>query len=105
MCLLVTYVSIYASMLPSPFTSPSPSSPPPLAISLFSMSVSPLLLREQVHRGLCLARGQISEQVHQYHPSRFSLFIYIDRQIDGYKYICALIYDICFPPSDLLHSV
>ena len=41
---LLTYVSVYASMLLSPFISPSSSSPLPLSISLFSMSVSPLLL-------------------------------------------------------------
>ena len=34
-CYLFTYVSIYASMLLSPFISPSPSSPPPLSISLY----------------------------------------------------------------------
>ena len=37
-------------MLLSPFTSPSPFSPPPLSIILFSMSASPLLLCEQIHR-------------------------------------------------------
>ena len=38
--------SVYASMLLSPFISPSPSSSPPFATSLFSMSVSLLLLSE-----------------------------------------------------------
>ena len=54
-----TYVSINASILLSPFISPTPSSPPPLCISLFSMSASPLLL---------------CEQVYQYHPSRFHIY-------------------------------
>ena len=60
-------------MLLSPFTSPSPFSPPPSSIILFSMSASPLLLCEQIHR---------------YHLSRV--------------YIYALIYNICFSLSDLL---
>ena len=37
-------------MLLSPFISPSPSSPPPLSIRLFSVSASPLLLCVQVHQ-------------------------------------------------------
>ena len=45
---LFTYVSIYESMLLFPLISPSPSSPPPLSISLFSMSASPLLLCKQI---------------------------------------------------------
>ena len=45
---LFTYVSIYASTLLSPLISPSPFSPPPLSISLFSMPASPLLLCEQI---------------------------------------------------------
>ena len=73
---LFTYVSVYASMLLSPFIWPSPSSPQPLSISVFSMSASPLLLCEQI----C-----------QYHPSRFHMY--------------TLVYDICFSLSDLLHSV
>ena len=60
-CLFI-YVSVCASMLPSPFISPFPSSPPPLSISLFSMSLSPLLL---------------CKQVHQYHPSRFHIYVFI----------------------------
>ena len=63
-------------MLLSPFISPSPTSPPALSISLFSMSASPLLL---------------CEQIRQYHPSSFHIYV--------------LIYDICFYLSDLLHSV
>ena len=45
---LFAYTSVYASMLLCPFISPSPSFPPPLSISLFSVSVSPLLLCEQI---------------------------------------------------------
>ena len=73
---LFTYVGIYASMLLSPFISPSPTSPRPLSISLFSMSASLLLL---------------CKQVHWYHPSIFHIYV--------------LIYNICFSLSDLLHSV
>ena len=43
---LFTYVDVFTSMLLSPFISPSPSSSPPLSISLFSVSESPLLLCE-----------------------------------------------------------
>ena len=71
-----TYGSIYVSMLFSPFISPCPSSPSPVSISLFSVSASPLLL---------------SKQVHQYHLSRFHVYV--------------LLYDIYFSLSDLLHSI
>ena len=67
---LFTEISVYAFMLLSPFTSPSPSSPPSLSISLFSASPSPLLL---------------CEQAHQYRSSRFHIYV--------------LIYDICFSLS------
>ena len=73
---LFTYISVYASMLLSPFISPSFSSSPHLSISLFSMFASPLLLCKQI----C-----------QYHLPRFHVF--------------ALIYNICFSLSDLHHSV
>ena len=63
-----TCISATLSGLP---TSPSPS----VSISVFSMSVSPLLP---------------CKQVHQYHFSRFRIFILIH---------------ICFSLSDLLHSV
>ena len=46
---LFTCVSVYTSML-SPFISPSPSSPQPLPISLFSMSASPLLLCDRIRQ-------------------------------------------------------
>ena len=69
-----TYVHVYASMPLSPFFSSSPSFSLPLSISLFSMSASSLLL---------------CEQVHQYHLSR--------------SHIYALVHDICFSLSDLLH--
>ena len=69
---MFTYVGVYASMVLFLFISPSPSSPPPLSISLFTMSVSPLLL---------------CKQIHQYHPSRFHVYV--------------LIYNICLYISDL----
>ena len=59
-------------MLLSPFISLCSSCPPPLSVSLFSMSASPLLL---------------CELIHQYHPSRFHIY--------------ALIYDIWFSLSDI----
>ena len=59
---LFAYVSVYASMLLSPFLSLSPSSPPPSPLSLFSKSASPLLL---------------CEQIHQYHPSRSHIYVLI----------------------------
>ena len=46
---MFTYVGVYASMLFFVFISPSPFFPPPLSISLFTMSVSPLLLCRQIH--------------------------------------------------------
>ena len=55
---LFTYVSVYASMLLSPFITSSPSSPLSLSISLFPKFMSPLLLFEQIR---------------QYHPSRFHI--------------------------------
>ena len=73
---LFMFVGMCASMLLSPFISPSLSSSPALSISLFSLFMSPLLLHEQT----C-----------QHHPSRFHMY--------------ALIYDICFSLSDLLPSV
>ena len=62
---LFTYVSVYASILLSPFISVSPpfvllSSPPPLSLSLFSMSAFALLF---------------CEQIHQYHPSRWHIYV------------------------------
>ena len=53
-----------------------PSSSPTVSTRLFFMSVSPLLP---------------CKKVHQFHLSRFHIY--------------ALIYDICFSLSDLLHSV
>ena len=53
-----------------------PFSSPTVSASLFSMSVSPLLL---------------CKYVHQYHLFRFHIY--------------ALIYDICFSLSNLLHFV
>ena len=47
-------------MLLCPFILSSPASPPPLSISLFSMSASPSLL---------------CKQVYQYHPSRFHTYM------------------------------
>ena len=44
------HMLVYMHPCYSAFISPSPPSPPPLSISLFSMSVSPLLLCEQVHQ-------------------------------------------------------
>ena len=64
---LLTCGTASVTMLLFPFISPFPSSPPPLSISLFSMSLSPLLL---------------CKQVHQYHPSRYHIYV--------------LIYDILF---------
>ena len=58
----LTYVSVYAFMLFSPFISPSPSSPPALPINLFSMSLPPLLFCTQI----C-----------HYHPSRFHICVNI----------------------------
>ena len=49
-------------MLLSPFISPSPSCSPPLSVSLFSMSASPLLL---------------CEQINQTHLSRFHVFLFL----------------------------
>ena len=72
---LFTYVGAYASMLLSPFISPSPFCSPPLSLNLFSMSASPLLC----------------EQIHQYHPSWFHIY--------------ALKYNICFSFFDLLHCL
>ena len=72
---LFTYVGAYASMLLSPFISPSPFCSPPLSLNLFSMSASPLLC----------------EQIHQYHPSWFHIY--------------ALKYNICFSLFDLLHCL
>ena len=57
---LFTNVGVHASMLLSPFISPSPSCSPPLSVSLFSMSASPL---------------QLCEQTSQTHPSRFHVFL------------------------------
>ena len=65
----------YGNVL-SLYIPPSPSSPLPMTTSLFSVSASPLLP---------------CKDVHQYHLSRFHIY--------------ALIYDICFSFSDLLHSV
>ena len=61
-CYLFKYVIVYASMLLCPFILSSPSSPQPLSISLVSMSASPSLL---------------CKQVHQYHPSRFHIYVLI----------------------------
>ena len=73
---LFTNVGAYASMLLFPFISLSPFCPQPLSVSLFSMSASPLL---------------VCEQICQYHPSRFHIY--------------ALIYNIWFSLSDLLHCL
>ena len=74
------HISVYMSIPIAHFsTPPSPPHhgfPPLVSIHLFSTSVSQLLLCKPVHR---------------YHISRF--------------HIHALIYDICFSLSDLLHSV
>ena len=59
---LVTKVGVHSSVLLSPFISPSPSCSPPLSVSLFSMSTSPLLLREQIR---------------QDHPSRVQVFLFL----------------------------
>ena len=59
---LFTNVGVHASMLLSPFISPSPSCSPPLSVSLFSMSASPL---------------QLCEQTSQTHPSQFHVFVFL----------------------------
>ena len=70
-------VSIPISQFNSPPPPPQPSHFPPLvSIHLFSTSLSLFLP---------------CEPIHLYHFSRFHIY--------------ALIYDICFSPSDLLHSV
>ena len=73
--LSVLYIVVYICQSQSPNSS-HPSFPPLVSIYLFSTSVSLF--------PLC-------KQVHLYHFSRFHLY--------------ALIYDICFSLSDLLHSV
>ena len=60
--LAITDIIVYASMLLCPFISLSRSSPLPLSISLFSMSVSPLLL---------------CKQIGQYYLSRFHTYVLI----------------------------
>ena len=74
------HISVYLSIPIAQFiTPPSPSShcfPPLVSICLFSTSVSLFLP---------------CKPVHLYHFSRFHIY--------------ALIYGICFSPSDLLHSV
>ena len=73
------HISVYMSIPISQIIPPSPPHrgfPPLVSIRLFSTSVSQLLP---------------CKQVHLYHFSRF--------------HIHALIYDICFSLSDLLHSV
>ena len=74
------HISVYMSIPIAQFITPPPRSPccfPPLvSIHLFSTSVSQFLP---------------CKPVHLYHFSRFQIY--------------ALIYDICFSLSDLLHSV
>ena len=72
------HISVYTSIPISQFITPSPRHhiPPLVSIHLFSTSVSQFLP---------------STPVHLYHFSRFHIY--------------ALIYDICFSLSDLLHSV
>ena len=77
--LLVIYfihISVYMSIPVSRFIPPTPHFPTLVSIRLFSTSVSLFLL---------------CKPVHLYHFSRFHIY--------------ALIYDICFSLSDLLHSV
>ena len=73
------HISVYMSIPISQIIPPPPPPrcfPPLVSIRFFSTSVSRFLP--------CI-------HVHLYHFSRFHIY--------------ALIYDICFPPSDLLHSV
>ena len=87
-CLLI-YVSVYASMLLSPFISPSLSSAPPLSISLFSMSVSPFLL---------------CEQIHQYHPSSSHYIFYICINIQ-YLIFSFWLTSLCIIDSSFIHLI
>ena len=79
MLLLVIHISVYMSIPISQFIPPPPPPghfPPLGSIHLFSISVSLFLP---------------CKPVHLYHFSRFHIY--------------ELIYNICFTPSDLLHSV
>ena len=73
-------------MLLSAFISSSPSSLQPVSVSLFSMSASVLLQMYCLYAVL----SALKIQVHQYHLSRFHIYV--------------LIHDICFSFSDLFHS-